>query len=78
MNGRQLARQRLRLVGKVAAVGKQNPAVAVAVSVALQSSRDPSADQTLPENLLRRLRRLDAEQLHIITIVAAAIERGVR
>jgi hypothetical protein len=42
----------------------------------LPSSLAPSGDQTLPENLLRRLRRLDAEQLHIIMIVAAAIERG--
>ena len=43
-----------------------------------QYSIAPSGEVELPENLLRRLRRLDAEQLHIIMIVAAAIERGVR
>lgn len=49
----------------------------VTFSKRLQSSIAPSAETPLPENLLRRLRRLDAEQLHIIMIVAAAIERGV-
>lgn len=49
----------------------------VTFSKRLQSSIAPSAD-TIPETLLLRLRRLDAEQLHIIMIVAAAIERGVR
>jgi hypothetical protein len=32
----------------------------------------------LPESLLRRLRRLDAEQLQVLEIVAAAIMRGAR
>lgn len=33
-------------------------------------------EKPLPAKLLARLRRLDAEQLQIIEIVAAAIERG--
>jgi hypothetical protein len=42
----------------------------------LQSSIARSVDRPLPETLLRLLRKLDAEQLQIVTIVAAAIERG--
>ena len=33
-------------------------------------------DRELPPRLIARLKRLDAEQLQIIEIVAAAIERG--
>lgn len=49
----------------------------VTFSKRLQSSIAPSGETHLPETLLLRLRRLDAEQLHIIMVVAAAIERGV-
>lgn len=41
------------------------------------SSIARSGEREIPENLLRRLRRLDADQLHIVTVVVAAIERGV-
>lgn len=41
------------------------------------SSTARSDVRTIPESLLRRLRRLDAEQLQIIEIMAAAFERGV-
>jgi hypothetical protein len=50
----------------------------VTFSKRLQSSTEHYEEKALPESLLRRLRKLDAEQLHIITIVAAAIERGAR
>ena len=33
-------------------------------------------ERPLPESLLRRLRRLDAEQLQIIELIADAIARG--
>lgn len=48
----------------------------VTFSKRLQSSTAHSGEKALPEPLMRRLRKFDAEQLHIITIVAAAIERG--
>jgi len=40
-----------------------------------ESSGEPPHPQ-LPERLLRKLERLDAEQLHIVEIVVAAIIRG--
>ena len=33
-------------------------------------------ERPIPETLLRRLRRLDAEQLQVVELMAAAIERG--
>jgi len=36
-----------------------------------------SEETPIPVSLLRRLRKLDAEQLQIVEIVAVAIERGV-
>lgn len=35
------------------------------------------AEQELPQSLLMRLTRLDAEQLQIVELIAKAMERGV-
>jgi hypothetical protein len=48
----------------------------VTFSKRLQSSIAPCVE--LPESLLSRLRRLDREQLQVVEIVIAAIERGAR
>lgn len=39
-------------------------------------SRGPSIARTIPAALIQRLQRFDADQLHIVMVVVAAIERG--
>jgi hypothetical protein len=42
------------------------------------SRPSPELGERIPERLMKRLRRLDDEQLQIIEIVAIAIARGAR